>query len=493
MRGGKLFFIILLLLLSSACSTLAPSVIVVDDKESDCRYLFSEFERRVINAGRLDSQSARVSGYPYLRVNRFLLSYRNELDDDLRFDMWVAQMMALAQEAHHYEWKNLPSESRLPLSKKLGIAQSFSERLVECGDYLWEIDREEARSVLPELVEVPGEYRISWRVFGLYPLTSWFVSNQVKKLHRKLEKPFFLVANELPVSGTLTRYALPDDNEAISPQVVAEILSQSSDNPLGIPLPKQEKLDFLFSRYAPIWEIDQVTDDDRIGQPFWGGSQYPSVDVSVPAVYTFVSYARFDGKVLLQLNYTIWFPARPRSGLFDLYGGLFDGITWRVTLGGDGRPLIYDAMHNCGCYHQWFLGGSVALRREEAKKELEPPLALQAPEVMPGEHMVLRLNSADHFLLNIYSAEPSGSDDRYVILPYGELRSLKYGLSDDRLSLFNNEGIVPGTQRAERWFLWPMGVPSPGSMRQVGHHVIVFAGKRYFDEPHLLDRFFIKK
>ncbi len=488
-----LFSIVVLLLFLPACSTLKPSPITVDEKENNCRYLFSDFEQIVSSTERLDSQSAKISGYPYLRINRFLLSYRDELNSDLKYEMWSTQLMALAREAHYYEWRNLPPVKKESLLRKHGVVGSFTERLAECGDYLWGIDHDKARGILPELVDVPEEYRVSWRVLGLYPLTSRIVASQVKKLHRELKKPFLSAVEELPVSGELARYVLADSEDAITAQSVIEILRHSSNNPLNIPLPTQKEQDLLFFRYAPIWEIDQVTDDDRIGQPYWGEERYPGIDLSKPAVYTFVSHTRFEGQVLLQLNYTVWFPARPRTGLFDLYGGRYDGMTWRVTLGHDGQPLMYDTMHNCGCYHQWFPVDGVLLRQAAAEEELEPPLVIDAPKVKPGERMVLRINSLDHYLLNIYPDNNSDHGEKYMMLPYNELRSLTGGERGGRLSLFDEQGIVPGSQRAERWLLWPMGVPSPGAMRQVGHHIIVFAGKRYFDEPYLIERFFRKE
>ncbi len=485
--GSVKLFSFLVLLLLSACSTLKP--IATTDKESICRYLFSDFEEEVISAGRLDGQDARVSDYPYLRVNRFLYSYRDELHSNTEFDQWATQMMGLAQEAYRYEWKNLPSEVKISLQQKHDITGSFNEKLAECGDLLWQVDRDEAKVVLPSRVDVPKEYRTSWRWFGLYPVTSRFVSSRVRKLHQELKQSFLLPVNGLPVKGELRRYALADSDNPISAQAAAKILKQASANPLAISLPKQEKLNLLLSRYAPIWEVDQVTDDDRIGQPYWTDEKYPRVDLSKPALYSYITHARFDGQVLLQLNYTIWFPARPLTGMFDLFGGRFDGITWRVTLDQDGQPLMYDTMHNCGCYHQWFPSDRLVLREEEAMAELEPPLVITAPVLNRGERMALRINSREHFLVNIYSASSLNTDIVLEMIPYNRLRSLG-GEEGARRSLFDSNGIVPGSQRAERWLLWPMGVLAPGAMRQKGRHVIVFAGERYFDEAHLIEQFF---
>ncbi|WP_417567869.1 hypothetical protein [Marinobacter sp.] len=49
---------------------------------------------------------------------------------------------------------------------------------------------------------------------------------------------------------------------------------------------------------------------------------------------------------------------------------------------------------------------------------------------------------------------------------------------------------MPGTARLERFLLWPTGVLSPGGMRQWGRHATAFIGKRHFDDPDLLNRYF---
>ena len=35
-----------------------------------------------------------------------------------------------------------------------------------------------------------------------------------------------------------------------------------------------------------------------------------------------------------------------------------------------------------------------------------------------------------------------------------------------------------------------MGVPEPGAMRQWGRHATAFVGRRHFDDPDLLERYF---
>ena len=56
-----------------------------------------------------------------------------------------------------------------------------------------------------------------------------------------------------------------------------------------------------------------------------------------------------------------------------------------------------------------------------------------------------------------------------------------------RVSPFNAQGLIPESERPERFVFWPMGIPSPGAMRIHGTHAIAFIGQRHFDAPRILD------
>jgi hypothetical protein len=124
--------------------------------------------------------------------------------------------------------------------------------------------------------------------------------------------------------------------------------------------------------------------------------------------------------------------------------------------------------------------GALALR--------EPPLLPQpAPVPAPDEQLVLRIASGSHYIQRVYADRPSGGIVEFR--PYREL----YRVADaagGSASLFGAQGLVAGTERAERWLLWPMGIASPGAMRERGRHAIAFVGRRHFDDPDLLTGFF---
>jgi hypothetical protein len=81
--------------------------------------------------------------------------------------------------------------------------------------------------------------------------------------------------------------------------------------------------------------------------------------------------------------------------------------------------------------------------------------------------------------------------DHYTLLPDDSLRSLALP-SGGRRSLYDPRGFVPGTDRAEAWLFWPMGIAEAGTMRQWGRHATAFVGRRHFDDADLLERRFVR-
>ena len=79
----------------------------------------------------------------------------------------------------------------------------------------------------------------------------------------------------------------------------------------------------------------------------------------------------------------------------------------------------------------------------------------------------------------------------YDLIAMDALRGLPKATGGTR-SLYDHRGIVVGTERRERFLLWPIGVPAPGAMRQCGTHATAFVGRRHFDDPHLIDRAFTR-
>jgi hypothetical protein len=462
-----------------------------DPALADCERLFATVDALVEGAGVRDGAAAPVPGFPYLRVERFLASYRDEPLRGEQLDWWLGRLRELDREARRIELANLPSQHRAGLPPALRAAADPLTPLERCARGLSERDRQDPGRVarLRAAAEVPDDYQGWKRALGLYPLTAIAFLQGVARYQTETRATFAQPLDAPPSAGRLIRY---EPRPGPPPRAaLEEILDRSGDNPLGIPLPAGRDLEALFAAHAPVLEVKVVDRNDRIGRPVLTATGTARVDTSRPVVFTRTAHTRFQGKPLLQLVYSVWFPARPRTGPIDLLGGHLDGITWRVTLDTDGGALAYDTMHNCGCYHMFFPTARVSARQRPTGLE-EPPLILPGPgRCPPGQRVRLRVASGTHYLQDVGCglAGATATPSLYTLVADDRLRSLPVP-AGGRRSLFEPNGIVAGSERGERYLFWPMGVREPGAMRQWGRHATAFVGRRHFDDPHLIERYF---
>jgi len=450
-----------------------------------CADFFASLDQRIEEAEVLDPGVFRVKDYPYLRVNRFTASFREEVDDKAAFTEWVDQMQRIDQDTRKFEIANLPQSEVTALdsvNEKIGLYH----RVETCGDNLKAVDFKnvENQKKLQKSVSVPDDYIAFRRVLGIYPLTSLFVSHGVSKWHAEAHKTFSV---EPPVGWQTIRF-FPAKPLNLSP--AGQIVKPSKRDALGVPIYSPGEQETLFEIWAPVWEIQIQGDYDRIGAPIWTDNGVLKVDTGQPLTYTLLSFTRFGKEILTQLNYIIWFPSRPKEGALDIYGGLFDGLNYRVTLDNNGEAILYETIHNCGCYYKAY-----PTNRLQVLKKIdyaEPPLILKAPDINPStNYMTVAMESRTHFVQHLYPStrEPQAAKIVYSLADYSQLRSLPY-TRDNRRSMFNQNSIVPESKRLERFILWTTGVLSPGAMRQWGRHAVAFVGRRNFDDPFFMDRMF---
>jgi hypothetical protein len=266
---------------------------------------------------------------------------------------------------------------------------------------------------------------------------------------------------------------------------------------LGVPRPDPATLAALFHEHAPVLTL--VTGASGHSAPVRGlpGAVVPSADVagtpfridgSTPTLYVRHALTRAGSRSLLQLEYTAWL------GGDD---GALDGIIWRVTLDDDGSVLLADAIPACGCWHLAFPGPRLAPRRArlEAIDPIPQPVGLPA-----GEGRLEVLLAADTLaIVALRRAVPAEGTDgpgrqdttpptAYTLRPAQELAT---AVSHAGLAFFGPDGIVPGTARDERWWLWTSGVRAGGSPRQWNRQTTAFAGERHFDDADLIERHFL--
>lgn len=471
------------LLLLSACAALPERLALEEPEQTACLDKFLAADRLVENDARHDPGAHRPPDFPWLRSTRFLASFVDELGQDSdRWEAWLTRMSREDIVARRHELANakgLPSDSD-EIEAELAV-------LADCADTLNEAIhfRPELQDKLIHQSAVPDDYRTAQRWLGVYPITRLFVLSGVNNLHEEQAEALDSEATKGP-EANWTRYLAedaladtrrPKDGRRSSPSALER-------DALGIPEATAESLSAWFQRHAPIWRLEEALPADRIGRPELGAEQHARVNTDQPVEYRYLSFGRFNGDVVIQLNYMVWLPERPRDGFLDLLGGHLDGAIWRVNLGPDGEVLAGESMHVCGCYYMVFPGKGVRERASQAGGEpifVGPAL----PKPGPDERIRLTRKTGSHYLIGV-SAAREAADVRLEVRDADELRSLSG--AGRHASLYGKNGVVPGSERRERWLLWTMGVPSPGAMRQPGRHAIAFAGRRHFDEPDLLEQ-----
>ena len=492
-----------ILALGAGCATLEPPFDAhLRSGTGDvrgCAQWFRALDGAIEAAGVRDAQHARVPGFPYLRVDRLHAALRERAAASERGMHALAErLLQLDFESRRHELDNLPLTSAQALP---GVAEEPGDpraaalaRTRSCGRLLRETDlaRPAARSALLEAAAVPDDYSTASRVIGLYPLTRLAFAAGVRRWERDARAAFD--ARRDP-QATRVRHAPPSAAPPLPRSAAAVLLGRAELEPLGVPLLQASELERFAAAYAPSFELAIGGDHDRFGALRWRrGAAVPEVDAAQAVTYVQQSHARYRGgdgtdRILLQLVYTIWFPERPPSSEHDILAGLLDGLVWRVTLAPDGEPLLYDSMHACGCYHQFF--PTPRARPRPAPDALEEwafvPLRLR--RVAEGERPVVRIASGTHYIEGVELVRGADSVSRYAIRSYDELRSLAR-MEGGRRSAFGPDGLIAGTERPERFLFWPMGIRSAGAMRQWGRHATAFIGRRHFDDADLIEKRF---
>ena len=469
-------------LLAAGCATgdgsLATHLEGGADDVRECAYWYRALDAEVDGAGVRDAQYTRLAGFPHLRVDRLLASLKERAArSDAALRAYGERMAELDLEARRHEVRNLPTLSDEARTQAL-------RRASECSSRLRAADREHAAAVLAA-VQVPDDYSTMQRVLGLYAITKFPFAAGVDRWQTHTLAAF---AHEPDEANPRVRFS-PPPSAALPRAVVAGILARAAYDSLGHPNLSPREVQLLAAAYAPSFEVEIRADHDRFGVlRFRRGSGAPEVDAAEPTVYVNAAYTRYGEHVLVQLVYTIWFPERPASGAFDLLAGRLDGVMWRVTLAPDGEPILYDSIHACGCFHMFFPTPRARPRPAPDGLDEWAFVPHSVPHADEDERVVLSIASATHYIERV-RLERAASLVRYAFRPYDELRSLPRA-GGVHASLFGPDGIVPGTQRGERFFFWPMGIASAGAMRQWGRHATAFVGRRHFDDAHLLERRF---
>ena len=464
----------------------ASHLLAQSDALGDCMRRLQAFDARVDAAGRRDAAAPRVDGYPFLRVDRYsAFSAPSEVDPQALAQAKLDRMAALDAEARGFEATNAR------------VGREEQAALDACRVRLVAATRAEAQRVT-QAARPPDAYNDAARFLGLYPLTqipfSWGVAGWQQATRELYATPF----PEVPVRGERIRYVPAD---GVPDRVAGQLPSDGgAATAFRMPAVTPARASQLLQQHAPVLVVDTVDDDDRIGQLAWrmsGRDLFIFVDITSPTTYARVAWTEISGTAALQLVYTFWFPARPAAHPLDFVAGHLDAVVWRVTLDAEGRPLVYDSIHACGCFHMFF--PTERVRERPGPLEHEGPFdeTMFSPQVVrspgPRERIIVYLGSGDHNIQRVaVDSSPPAPGVPFRIADENALRALPLpsAAGGGTRSIYAPDALVPGSQRPERFIFWPMGVPSAGQMRQWGHHATAFIGRRHFDDPRLIERYF---
>ena len=185
----------------------------------------------------------------------------------------------------------------------------------------------------------------------------------------------------------------------------------------------------------------------------------------------------------------------------------------RITLDEQNRPLIYETVLACGCYHKVF----VERRLEEARcacfgppergkrYSIEKKIPLGFDFEVAGlvdssyDHPappVVFISSGEHKVLGLHSSAslqwPSDPDavSTYQLADYQELQSVPVSGTQDARSIFNesNDQQVWGADRMERFiFMW-IGTDDAGHPRRNDEILLHFDQASWMD-PNLFHKY----
>ncbi|MEN3974984.1 hypothetical protein [Emcibacter sp. SYSU 3D8] len=400
---------------------------VGDAAVEKCIAEYANIDRAVEEAGTADAEYARIDGFPYFRINRFLASYDfNALKPAERTE-WIDQLVQADKDERAIEIGNLPATKRGELYGNLERDPVTSTKA--CADSLRAFDhlKPEAHKALPPRALVPASD-----------------AAPAKAAVRSPAQLAALTAATPPLTTGTTVFE-PMGTKPMSAYTVKLLVDQSRTEELKIPEPKEDAAERLFGSFAPMVRVSGEPDESMV-IPVWKDGKIDS-EYNAAVAYAKFSQAKWKGAPVLQINYLIWFKANP-----------LDGLIWRVTLGANGKPLAYDTVRMNGSGYLLLL-----------ESGLQAPGAATLPEIPDGSRLVLTVDGASHDIVHV-GVWDGVTRDNYLLVEYDRLRRLYHHDGETR-SLFDAEGRS-GT--------------GPGAPRQWAHHRL--ANGSYFDAPNLLEK-----
>ena len=447
---------------------LDPSVFVGMLKGyKDCRAKYAEMDARIDAAGVRDGSYYRVPGFPYFRTDRYAASYKDEvkgLDDTAG---WMRRMREFDQEAREFEYRNLGMSEQ-----EIG---TWRYDLLACGGGLANLEMfEEANLAFLRKQVAPGsEYRTR-----AAPLTD-AQRKAIASHDAEVRKRF---GGNLPAATASAPLKLWAVKPVEDMSLIANGYGAASPDELGVPALIDSQWRAFAEAHAPALWIETAGTRDQPGMPIVTRDGAFSVDAAQPRMHYQITFTRYAGQPLAQINYFIWFAGR------DGNTGALDSLIWRVTLDAQARPLVYESVNASGRDHLWFAARPLKLRAAGKRADDITALFPQAEPVIGP--VALRIAAGSHALLRVVplaTARANGDSNPYALHRYEEVFTLAAAEGKTR-SLYDASGLIPGIRDDEQVKLFGDRVATPGALHALGRLPVSATGMAHFDDAARLER-----
>nr|MBV6628917.1 hypothetical protein [Oceanococcus sp. HetDA_MAG_MS8] len=337
---------------------------------------------------------------------------------------------------------------------------------------LWPTGSEEPDAArvqaLIRAAQVPSEYSAWQRALGAYPVAAPFLAAGISGYQAEFLDQWAALPEQAWQEYTVSAVR----HSAVQ---AAAALRQLPQDHLGAAQLPASLGQALATAFAPSWVLPAAAEHNRPGRP---QAQPLGVDIQQPEVYWRLDYTLLHGRLLPQLSWVLWFSERPAQSAWDPYAGRLDGVIWRTTFGPDGWPVVHDSIHACGCYHLVF---PVRHRPHVPRLSAWQEARLQPAPRVDSAKLRLVLRSGDHMLVDVQSRQQP------MDATPASLHLKSWNVARAQLQpRMNERGVIAGSERGERWWLWPSGVRNAGAMRDWGRHATAFLGRQHFDDATVL-------
>ncbi len=471
--------LMLTLWLIAGCAQQKPNQVPIAGFYSElrsCRARYAEFDAKIDAAGVRDTAFYRVPGFPYLRTDRLLASYRNQVQSVDEVGGWIRRMHEFDQEAREFELRNLGLSSQ-----EVAILRF---EFLNCGRGLsaLEFDDPQNLALLRATAVPPDDYSSRARALGLYPLALPFLHANVSSNEAALRTIFAKPVDQLLGASPSLRWQVqPVEDLSLIPRYVHD----STPDELGLPGLVDSAWRAIAEANAPELLMSGGSGARALGTPIWTRAGI-DVDTTRPWVNYQIGFTRFGSRALVQVDYFFWLRVPDAAGTG---AAAIDGLIWRVTLDDHLKPMIYESLRASGREHFWFTVEDAGVRK--AGSYLEQAAFFPQPTPAPSAASLV-IDSASGGVRKVAAAGslPATASRQYELHRYEDLYELPRPEGGSR-SLFEADGRIVGTHSDAPGWLLASGIQDPGALRHLSHLPTDYVGRRHFDDPFLLESVFV--